>query len=86
MITPDNVAEHELVGLDASVVGAPNPAIIGLNGTVIDETKSMLVLQTAKGRRRVPKAGSVLDLGACAGRVDGSRLLGRPHARLGAGR
>lgn len=64
----------------AAVAGSPNHSMVGLNGTVIDETKHMLVLQTAKGPRRIPKQGSTLLVG---GRyVSGEELRGRLHERL----
>lgn len=88
MITPADIAGHELVGLHAHVQGSPCADVIGLNGTVIDETKSMVLLRTSGGVRHIPKAHTVFELtgrGASVS-IEGSRILGRPHARLGAKR
>lgn len=64
----------------AAVAGSSNRCMVGLNGTVIDETKHMLVLQTAKGPRRIPKQGSTLLVGGQY--VSGEELRGRLHERL----
>lgn len=55
MITAENLTRHELIGLDAQIVSSTNPEIIGLNGTIIDETKSMLTINTIKGIKKIPK-------------------------------
>lgn len=85
MITASNITAHELVGLTASVLGAANTQLIGLNGTIIDETKSMLALRTMVGTKHVPKAGTVFELALGTGStvVHGSDLRGRPHSRQG---
>ncbi len=64
----------------AAVTGSSNHCLVGLNGTVIDETKHMLVLQTAKGPRWIPKQGSTLLIGGQY--VSGEELHGRLHERL----
>ena len=86
MRTPENVIAHELVGMRARIVSSANGSLVGLNGTVADETKSMIYLDTAGGRRSAPKEGSVWGLSApgCEAEVAGSLLSGRPHDRVGA--
>ena len=44
MITPENITSHELIGLRTEIIESSNPQIIGLNGTVTDETKSIIQL------------------------------------------
>lgn len=85
MISSLNVTEHELVGLFARISSAACTNLIGLNGTVIDETKSMLSLGTSRGIKQVPKDRTTFELSPIEGsvvRVEGSRILGRPYARL----
>ncbi len=55
MITLENISKHELVGLYTIISDSHNRQIIGLNGTVVDETKSMFVINTKKGFKMIPK-------------------------------
>ena len=55
MITLENIPKHELVGLKTIISDSPNKQIIGLNGIVVDETKSMFVINTKKGFKMIPK-------------------------------
>jgi len=55
MITLENIPINELVGLKTIISDSPNKQIIGLNGTVVDETKSMFVINTKKGFKMIPK-------------------------------
>jgi ribonuclease P protein subunit POP4 len=55
MITSENIVAHEMIGLKTEISGSPNSQIIGLNGTIVDETKSMLILNTKNGFKMIPK-------------------------------
>ncbi|ADC46711.1 ribonuclease P subunit P29 [Methanobrevibacter ruminantium M1] len=45
MISSNNIFYHELIGLELKVVDSSNPSLIGLCGTVIDETKKTLLIE-----------------------------------------
>ena len=45
MISSKNIFYHELIGLELKVVDSSNPSLIGLQGTVIDETKKTLLIE-----------------------------------------
>ena len=45
MISSKNIFYHELIGLELKVVYSSNPSLIGLCGTVIDETKKTLLIE-----------------------------------------
>lgn len=84
MRTAENLFRHELVGLDTEITQSSNPEIIGLNGTVVDETKSMIIINTSKGIKKIPKEinhwkfvlnGQVVTL-------EGKKIAKRPHERL----
>ena len=83
MITAENIIAHEMIGLKTEIVESSNPQIIQLNGTIIDETKSMFTLKTKKGLKKIPKANSkwkfVLDH-KCI--LNGSSIAQKPHERL----
>jgi RNase P/RNase MRP subunit p29 len=67
------------------VLDAPDSTLVGLNGTVVDETLNTLVLRVQDGRaRRVAKAHTVFALHTEAGRValDGDRIRFRPEDRI----
>ena len=46
MITADNITSHEFIGLNTEIVQSTNPQLIGLNGRIVDETKSMFTINT----------------------------------------
>ncbi len=89
MITADNVARHELVGMQAQVL---LPAATGggggmsVDGIVVDETRGMLALRDGAGVvRRMPKAAGEWVFVTPDGkrvRVDGERITRRPEERL----
>lgn len=51
MISSKNIFYHELIGLELKVVQCSNPSLIGLSGTVIDETKKTLLVEV---KEKVP--------------------------------
>lgn len=79
-------AELELVGATMRVVRSPCAHTVGIGGTVVDETMSMLALREGGATRWVPKAGSAFSLsaGGAGAEADGDSLVGRPHDRRGA--
>ncbi|MEE8402121.1 MAG: ribonuclease P protein component 1 [Candidatus Hydrothermarchaeaceae archaeon] len=81
-ITPKTITRHELIGLKCVVVRASNPEIVGTKGTVVDETKNMIVIENSE-RRMVPKKDAIFqfELEETV-RVNGRRLLGRPEDRV----
>lgn len=85
MITIHNLPRHELIGLFGIVVSASNPAMVGIEGTVVDETKSTVVIETARGCKRIPKKGSIFRLHLPDGVVadlDGSAITVQPERRI----
>jgi len=84
-ITAHNLVRHELLGLQAHVVGARDPGLVSREGTIIDESKEMFYLQTTDGVVRIPKGVCTFDIALPDGvvvRVDGQLLRGRPEDRL----
>lgn len=84
-ITPENVARHELIGLEAQVASSTAVSLCGIEGRVVDETRNMLVIQTPKGERHVPKSSSSFIFRLPGGedvKVSGSILLSQPENRI----
>jgi ribonuclease P protein subunit POP4 len=85
-LTPSNLLQHELIGLRLNVDESSNGTLRGLRGTVIDETRNMLVIASEQGsKKHVSKAGNrfifELDDGVLV-RVKGDRLISRPEDRI----
>lgn len=59
MISSKNIFYHELIGLELKVVDSSNPSLIGLCGTVIDETKKTLLIEV---KSEVSKDGNAKAL------------------------
>jgi ribonuclease P protein subunit POP4 len=85
MISSRNVLRHELIGLDVLVSGAANPLHRGLCGHIIDETKNLLVIETTRGIKRIPKMHSTFRI-VLPGRelveIDGSVMVLAPEKRI----
>ncbi|MDD1671663.1 MAG: ribonuclease P protein component 1 [Methanomicrobiales archaeon] len=84
MITPQNVIRHEVIGLLVTVTKASNPSYVGMKGTIIDETKHTLRIQTSSGAKIVPKHRSVFRLTLpqeTVVDVEGSALISPPEKR-----
>ncbi|MGI0087241.1 MAG: ribonuclease P protein component 1 [Nitrosotalea sp.] len=85
MITKENIASHELIGLQAQIVESSNKQIIGLAGKVVDETKFMFTLNTLKGKKKFPKetARWKFSFNNDQTEIDGTKLVKRPYERMG---
>lgn len=84
-ITKRNVLRHELIGLKARIENSSNPTLLGTHGTIINETRDMLVIEQAGGTKIVPKASSKFMFTLPGGEevvVDGGKLVGRPEERV----
>ena len=85
MITQENLLIHELVGLEATVMKSNNEQITGISGKVVDETKSMLYLNTINGIKKIPKENTEWKFffDKTESMVNGNLLTKRPQERLG---
>ena len=85
MITADILSRHEFIGLDTKVINSSNSEVVGLNGTVINETKSMFTINTEKGMKMIPKSTNDWEF-TINGKnmtVKGSKITKRPFERIG---
>jgi ribonuclease P protein subunit POP4 len=84
-ITPQNIVNHELVGLKTHIVESRDPNHVCLTGTIFGETKEMMKIDTGKGTKAVPKHVCVFEITLpdnTVVRVDGGLLGGRPEDRM----
>nr|WP_320162545.1 ribonuclease P protein subunit [uncultured Methanoregula sp.] len=85
MISSQNVLSHELIGLGILVSGAANPNHRGLSGTIIDETKNLLAVETCNGVKRIPKMHSTFQVLLPSRElveIDGSVMVLAPERRI----
>ena len=85
MITADNISSHEFIGLDTEIVQSTNPQVIGLNGRIINETKSMFTINTENGVKSIAKSTNdwKFSIQNKDITVDGSKITKRPFDRIG---
>ena len=84
MITSENLSSHELIGLKTEVVESANPEILGFNGTIIDETKHMFIIQTKNGKKMLSKKENKLNFSFSAQKfmLSGIPLQKRSYERI----
>ena len=85
MITTDNIMSHEFIGLDTKIVDSTNSQVVGLNGRIINETKSMFTLNTENGQKSIAKYTNSWKF-SIDGRdvvVKGNKISKRPFDRIG---
>ena len=83
IITPENLAVHELIGLRVRVAESLSLPHRNLSGTVVDETKSTLVIRNGWGKGG-PEKGLHLPFALPGGekaRLEGARIAFRPFDR-----
>ena len=85
MITIDNITSHEFIGLHTEVTQSSNPQVIGLNGRIVDETKSMFKINTEKGIKSIAKSKNSWKFSIENKDIviDGSKIVKRPFDRIG---
>ena len=85
MITAENITQHEFIGLKTQITDSTNSEIIGLNGTIINETKSMFGLRTERGIKLIPKSNNSWKFNVNNQQItiNGSKIQKRPFDRIG---
>jgi ribonuclease P protein subunit POP4 len=85
MINYENIVLHELIGLDTKIIQSSNIQSVGLKGKVVDETKSMFILQMENGIKKFPKENTLwrFSFGNNEITLDGNMLTKRSYERIG---
>lgn len=80
-----NIILNELIGLKVKVLSSLDKKQRGISGTVIDETKNTLVVETDSGVKSLVKGISEFRFyyGRKSFKVDGREISFRPHERTG---
>ena len=85
MITTDNISSHEFIGLDTEIIQSTNPQVVGLNGRIINETKSMFTINTERGSKSIVKSTNSWKF-SIEGKdivIEGNRIAKRAFDRIG---
>ncbi|MEQ9714834.1 MAG: ribonuclease P protein component 1 [Candidatus Asgardarchaeia archaeon] len=85
-ITPQNLINHELIGLKVIVHDHTNPSFKNINGIVVYETKNMLHIKNPEGKvYKISKKDGVFRFiisDDCIVEVDGKIINKRPEDRI----
>jgi ribonuclease P protein subunit POP4 len=83
-ITP-NIVQHEFIGLETAVVNSSNPAMVGISGRVINETRNTFTIKQDNKMKVIAKDTSIFDFIFTDGtivEIEGKVINGRPESRL----
>jgi len=72
--------KKELIGLTIKIIDSKNKSNIGLEGKVIDETKSLLIIKSKTKMKKIIKKDVVIEVDGT--KIDGKMLAARPEERL----
>ena len=83
-ITRANIAAHELIGLRVRITQSSDESRNGISGTVVDETKNTLTIESSGKEILAPKAECEFEfeLGDEWVFVEGKKIMHRPEMRL----
>ncbi len=85
MITRKNLLYSSFIGLRAEVTNSSQRNLVGLKGAIVDETKNLIVIESADGKAvRIPKVSSTFRFTCEDGTevdVKGRDIAFRPHER-----
>lgn len=74
--------KHEYIGHEIEIVSAPQNALVGLRGIVVDETKNMLIVHVEGEDMKIPKKNLRFKILAENVVIDGNRIMFRPEDRI----
>jgi RNase P/RNase MRP subunit p29 len=74
------VLVEELIGKQVKIINSSRQELIGIKGTIIDETMKLLTIKTKEKEIKVPKEHSVFDFNGTV--IEGEKLKYRPHERI----
>jgi ribonuclease P protein subunit POP4 len=75
-----NILKKNLIGLNAKIVQAKNKANIGIEGSIINETKHSLTIKHHNKEKIVLKKNITIQIENMI--VDGQQLVGSPEERI----
>lgn len=86
MITPKNLLNHELIGLQAEITDSRDATLVGVKGKIVDETQQTFTVRKDDGREiKAAKQNQTFIFklpGGTKVSVEGKLLKGDPVERL----
>lgn len=83
-VTKD-IVRYEFIGKKAKVVESKNKYNVGIEGTIIDETKNMFTIRKENGeKKKIMKQNNVFEIMIKNNlvKIKGDLLIGRPEDRI----
>ena len=80
-----NIIQDEFIGLETKVVASSNPAIGGINGRIVDETRNTFVLLQNYAKKVIIKDVSIFNFympDESVVEINGKVILGKPEDRI----
>jgi ribonuclease P protein subunit POP4 len=80
-----SIVQDEFIGLESMVVKSSNPYLVGIMGTVVDETRNTFTMLQNGDKKVVAKDTSVFSFilpDETIVEVDGKTIMGRPEDRI----
>ena len=84
-LTCQNISRHELIGLQVVVESKLNFKRRRVKGTIVDETKNMIIVFDGVKKRRIPKKIAIFHLNLPNNStvvLKGKNIIGRPIHRI----
>lgn len=85
MVNKKDLIYSTFIGLSVKIINSSQRKTIGLQGTIVDETKNTLSIETEDGKEvKIPKISSVFLFKTDYDEeveVEGSKIAFRPHER-----
>jgi len=80
----DEILKAELIGKHVKVVDAENKGLIGIEGTIVDETRNTLKVETNNGEKTLVKDQVTITMEHKGNtfEVNGKLLVNRPEERI----
>ena len=75
-------SKFDLVGQEVTITSSKNEEIVVINGKIIMETKNMIILDTKKGKKTIPKDICQFSNNDRIIQTDSTKLSKRPYERL----
>jgi ribonuclease P protein subunit POP4 len=85
MRTAAAFVQREFIGLKAKVIRSTSSLNVGISGTVVDETRNMIVIRHKGEDKAIVKETSVFEFtlpDATKVEIEGRAILGRPEDRV----
>jgi len=83
-VTP-TIVQHEFIGLEAKITKSSNPNHVGIEGTIVNETRNTFVILQDNKRKTIAKSQAVFHFtlpDSTIVEINGKIMVGRPEERL----